>query len=157
LVVHHHAADPSVLQQQSGDLALKVHLATGFHYAVAHGTDDVWEQVGTDVGMGVDEDVLRGSVGDQCTVYFRHRSSLFGPRVEFTVRKGAGPAFSKTIIGIFDHSALTEDGCEIKSTRRNILATFDHDRLHAAFNAAQSGKQPGGPAADDQDLFGTGG
>ena len=84
-------------------------------------------------------------------VNITHRPPLSGPGVELTIRKRAGAALSKTIIRILNDPALPENRAKVKTTGRNILATFQNNRFTTQLNGTQSREHTRRPTTDDHD------
>ncbi len=151
------ASDGAVVDQEAVDPCAEMDFAAGRSDRFAQGHDDFGEEVGTDVGVGVDEDAPGGAVGDECFVDLANGASLGGPGVEFAVGEGAGSAFAEAVVGVFDHAAFLEDGAEVEAAGGGVLASFQQDGLAAEFDAAEGGEHAGRAAADDEDGAGSGG
>jgi len=141
-----------LFEDKIGDLGSKADFASGFDDALADRLDDVGEEIRSDVGMRIDEDLGRGTVRHEDFVNLSYRASLRGTSIELAVGEGAGAAFSKAVVGIFDDGSVAKDGSEVEAARGGILASFEDDGPPAAFNRGEGGKHAGGSAADDDDF-----
>ena len=122
-----HAADVVSGDEEIGDLGLEADFAPGGEDRVADGFDDVRQQVGADVRMGVGEDLLGRAVGDEHFVNLGDGAALGGAGVELAVGEGAGTALAEAVVGLLDDAAFAEQRGEVEAAGAGVLAAFQQD------------------------------
>lgn len=140
--------------EEIDDLGLKPDLAASIEDRGADGLDHVWQEIGTDVRVGVGQDLFGGSVGDKNLVNPGNRTTFGGTCVEFSVGKRTCAALTEAIVRLLDHPAFAQQRCEVETPRAGILAAFQQNWLEAVLQAAQRGKHSCGSATDDNHLAG---
>ena len=145
-----HAPDFPSGNQQVSHLRLKVHLPAVVDHRLPHRFHHIWQKIRTDVRVRIRQDFFRRTVRHQHSVNLRHRSAFLRPCVEFPIGKRPGSALAEAIVRFRNHPPLTEDGSEIESPCRGILAPLQHDGFCAHLQAFQRRKKPRRPRSDDQ-------
>ena len=117
-----------------------------------HGLDDARKLVGSDVGMGIHEDVGVGPVFYKPTECLVPIPPLLGPCVQFAIRIGPGAPFPETIVGFRIDPALPDEGHQVPTALPDGLAPFDHHRLQPQLDQAKRTEQAGRTGAHDDDF-----
>ena len=114
------------------------------------GLDDIGQQVGAYVGMGVRQDFPRSAMSYKCLINIPHGTALGGTGKQLAVGERARAPFSEAVVGILNHPALPHDGRQVKPAGGDILPPLQHHGFDAQFQTAQGGKHSGGPKSHDQ-------
>ena len=96
----------------------------------AHALDDGRKQVGADVGLGVVEDLARGSEGGEHPEHLV-ATGVGHPGVELAVGVRTCPAFAEAIVRILHHFAATQEGGEIKAPARDVFPALQDHRFQS--------------------------
>jgi hypothetical protein len=116
-----------------GDFGVEVDFAAVVDDGVAEGFDDVGEEIGADVGVGIGEDFFWGTVGDEDLVDGVDGAALGSAGVELAIGEGAGSALAEAVVTFLNDAALAEEGCEIEAAGAGIFSTLEDDGLDAVF------------------------
>ena len=114
-------------QQQTGHLRLKMHLTTTSDNGVAHVLDDARQLVGTDMRMGVGEDVRRGAMLTEHLENLLDVATLLAAGIELAIAIGTGTSLSKTVVALTIHLLSLGDECQVLLALMDILATLQHN------------------------------
>ena len=122
--------------------AAEMHLAAVGDDSLPYRLDDDGQAVGADVGVGIDEHRVIGSVGVEYLQHLVDRATLYTACIELAVGVSACSTLSETIIGVgVDHARAAQLGL-VASTRVDVLAALQHNRLQPQLNQLQGGEEP---------------
>lgn len=104
--------------------------------------------------MCIGEDVLGRAMGDKALVDLLHGASFRATGVKFTIGEGACAPLTKAVVTLVVDDALKVDGAQVKVALLHALTSLQDDGFKPQPEAAQGGKEPRRPAADDDDAWG---
>lgn len=107
--IHHHPANRTGIEQEIRYFRSKSNFASGGKDALPHRFDDIRKEIGPNVRMGVNEDLLGSAVRDEDLVNFAHGTALGRTGVKLPVRKGTGTALAKTIVRILHNRTMSQE------------------------------------------------
>lgn len=108
---------PAAGQDQSGDSCIEMDFPAARQDGFPDGGNDFGQPVGTDMGMGIHQDVWIGPVLYQQGHDLPDIAPFGGPGVEFSVTVSAGPAFAETVVGIRITDPVPVDGFQVEWCR----------------------------------------
>ena len=146
-------SDAASCDQQVVYFCLEMDFATVGDDGLADGFYDVWQEVRSDVRVGIGEDLIRRTVGDEDAVDFRDGAALRGAGVELPVGKSARAALAEAVVRFLDDAAFAKDGREIETPCGGVLAALQNYGLLAQLQAPQCREQTRRPRADDDHAF----
>ena len=138
-----------LIDMNVGNFGEEMDFAAVVNDGVAQGLDDVGEEIRSDVGVGIGEDFFWCAVGDENLVDGMDRTAFGSAGVEFAIGEGASAAFAEAVVAFLDDAAFTKEGREIEAASASIFSSFEDDGFDTVFEAAESGEDAGGTAADD--------
>ena len=141
-VSRYNAPHGPFFEQKINHFGVETYLTARPQNCFAQGRDHGGEFVGTDVRVGIHQNLFGCPVRHQDLQNPPNVAAFAGSGVEFPVRIGTGPTFAKTIVRFGIHHVVFVDGGQIAPPRPHIRPAFQHHRFQAQFNQPQGGKQP---------------
>ena len=143
-------------KEEGIDSSLEMHFPSGCFDLFAHSLDDAGQAVGADVGMGIGEDIGGGSVLAEDAEDALDVATLFGTRIEFSVRESSGSAFSKGVVALTVYDVIARDGCEVFFSCINIASALEDDGAYAEFYESECCEESSGACSYNDGLRGVG-
>ncbi len=121
---------------------------------LAHGLDDFGQAVGSDMGVGVNEDFVLRAVLVEYSKHFIDRAALFAAGVQFSVGIGSRSAFAEAIVGIGVNDALPVYRHHVAASAVDILAALEPNGFESRLDQLQCREESGRTCTDNNDLSG---
>ena len=136
----------TVLDLQVSQTGLKADVRPQLQQAPAQPLEGDVEVVGAHVGLGVDENVLRGAAGHQLLQY-KTVAQVLGAGVELAVGKGAGAALAELDIGGQIQLPCAPKAFHVLLSLFHAPAPLQQDGPQARLSQHQGGEEPTRPGA----------
>ena len=129
------------LQDEAGHLGLEMHLTATLENGIAHILDDTRQLIGTDMRMGISQDIRIGSMLTEHIQYLIHTTTLLAAGIEFAVAIGTCATLTKTVVALAIHLLGLGDIAEVFLALTHILATLQHHRSVTQFDEFEGSKE----------------
>ena len=123
-----------LFHEHLGHTRPEAHFSPMLADGLAHLLDDFGKLVGTNMRMSVHQNIRARPKGYEQIHHALNVPTLLRTGVEFSVRIGSRPAFSKAVVAIRVDFMVDGDGLEVSAAALDILAALDDDRLDPQLN-----------------------
>ncbi|GIW70366.1 MAG: hypothetical protein KatS3mg101_1113 [Patescibacteria group bacterium] len=151
VVVDHDALHHAVVEDKIRHPAVEMDFSAMVQNGLADVGHDVGQLVGTDVGVGVDEDVAFGTVFDQQAKHLEVVAPFVGSGVKLAVGVGAGTAFAEAVVRIRIDFVELLDGSQVAAPLAHVFASVENDGPQSQFDEFEGGEVASWACADDDD------
>ena len=147
-----HADHTAALDFQIGHPAAEHDLASGLNDRPADIADDARQAVGTDVRMGLVEDLGTGAVEYERAERLVVIAALLAACEQLSVGEGSGAALPEGVIRIGIDGPVAVDLGDVDLPGRDIAPPFEHHGPQPQLDQPQRGEQPRGSRSHDDHL-----
>ena len=134
-------------EDETGELMAEAHVAAQADQFLSNIFDHVPQHIGTDVGLVLVQNVLRGSCAHQGTEYGGD-TGIVGAGGQLTVGEGACPSLTKLDVGGWVQHAGGPEPLYISGPLLHRAAPLQDDGGQTVPGQKEGGKQPGGAHTD---------
>ncbi len=105
-----------------------MHFAATLDDGVAHVFNDAWQLVGTDMRMGICQDIGIGTMLAEYVQNLIYTSPFLASGIEFAVTISTGSTFTETVVALPIYLLSLGNVREVLLAFAHILASLQHDR-----------------------------
>ena len=129
------------LKDQTNHLGLEMHFAATLDDGVAHVFNDAWQLVGTDMRMGICQDIGIGTMLAEYVQNLVYTSPFLASGIEFAVTISTGSTFTETVVALPIYLLSLGNVREVLLAFAHIFASLQHDRTVTQFYQAQGSEE----------------
>lgn len=145
-------AYPSVVHLQVGHPALEAEHAAGIEDRLPDVLHDARQLVGSDMGMGLEEDFGVGTVEDQRLERLVVVAAFLAAGEELAIGEGAGTPFAEGVVRFGVDGSVAVDLGDVAFAGRDVASALEDDGPQPQLDQVQRREQTGGSRSDDDHL-----
>ena len=129
------------LKDQTNHLGLEMHFAATLDDGVAHVFNDARQLVGTDMRMGICQDIGIGTMLAKNVQNLVYTSPFLASGIEFAVTISTGSTFTETVVALPIHFLGFGNVRKVLLAFAHIFSPFQYDRTVTQFYQAQRSEE----------------
>ena len=131
------ATDCIALNEKGGHTGLEMDFTTALQDGLAHVLDDARQAVGSDMGVGIDQNIGVGTMLHEDTKDLLAVATFLAAGVELAVAIGSGSPFPKGVVALGIHALVGTDAGNVLLALVDISPTLYHNGAIPQFDEAE--------------------